>query len=99
MRAIGARKKDIARLFEAETVIIGFTAGVIGVAVTLLLTIPINLILNAVFPGQGLSTIASLNPLHGLILIAISVGLTLFSGLMPSRIASNKDPVVALRTE
>ncbi len=99
LRAIGARKKDIARLFEAETVIIGFTAGVIGIAVTLLITIPINLILNAVFPGQGLATIAQLNPLHGIALIIISVVLTLFSGLIPSRIASNKDPVVALRTE
>jgi putative ABC transport system permease protein len=99
LRAIGARKKDIARLFEAETVIIGFSAGVIGVVITLLLTIPINLILNAAFPGQGLGAIASLNPLHGLLLIIISVGLTLFSGLMPSRVASNKDPVVALRTE
>jgi putative ABC transport system permease protein len=99
LRAIGARKKDIARLFEAETVIIGFTAGVIGIAVTLLLTIPINLILNAAFPGQGLSNIAALNPFHGLTLILISIGLTLFSGLLPSRIASNKDPVVALRTE
>lgn len=99
LRAIGARKKDIARLFEAETIIIGFTAGVIGIAVTLLFTIPINLILNAAFPGQGLSSIASLNPFHGIALIVISVGLTLFSGLLPSRIASNKDPVVALRTE
>jgi len=99
LRAIGARKKDIARLFEAETVIIGFTAGVFGVAVTLLFTIPINIILNHAFPGQGLSNIASLNPWHGFALIFISIGLTLFSGLMPSRIASNKDPVVALRTE
>jgi len=99
LRAIGARKKDIARLFEAETVIIGFTAGVIGIAVTLLFTIPINLILNAQFPGQGLETIAALNPWHAVALILISVGLTLFSGLLPSRIASNKDPVVALRTE
>ncbi len=99
LRAIGARKKDIARLFEAETVIIGFSAGVIGVAVTLAFTIPINIILNAAFPGQGLSRVAELNPWHGIALIFISIGLTLFSGLLPSRIASNKDPVVALRTE
>jgi putative ABC transport system permease protein len=99
LRALGARKKDIARLFEAETVIIGFSAGVFGIAATLLLTIPINLILNGIYPGQGLANVASLNPLHALILIATSVLLTLFSGLIPSRIASNKDPVVALRTE
>jgi putative ABC transport system permease protein len=99
LRALGARKKDIARLFEAETIIIGFSAGVFGIAVTLLLTIPINIILNSIYPGQGLATVASLNPIHALVLILTSVLLTLFSGLIPSRIASNKDPVVALRTE
>jgi putative ABC transport system permease protein len=99
LRAIGARKKDIGRLFEAETVIIGFIAGVFGIAITLLLTIPVNLILNFYFPGQGLETIASLNPWHAFVLIFVSIILTLTSGLIPSKIAAKKDPVVALRTE
>ncbi len=99
LRAIGARKKDVGRLFKAETVIIGFVAGFIGIGVTYVLSYPINVIINHYFPGQGLEAIANLNPLHALGLIVISVVLTLISGWIPSKIAAQKDPVVALRTE
>lgn len=99
LRALGARKKDVSRLFEAETFILGFTAGLIGDLVTILLSIPINIILTKMFPEQGLGNIAALRVDHALALIVISVTLTLVSGLVPSKIAANKDPVVALRTE
>ncbi len=96
LRAIGASKKDVARVFNAETTVVGFGAGVIGILSTLLMEIPINLALRYLIkiPAQ-----ASL-PLAGAIaLIIISVGLTLIAGLVPSRIAAKKDPVEALRTE
>lgn len=99
LRAIGARKKDVGRLFKAETVIIGFAAGIIGIGITYILSFPINIIINYYFPGQGLSAIADLNPFHALALIVISIFLTLISGWIPSKIAAQKDPVVALRTE
>ncbi len=99
LRAIGARKKDVGRLFKAETVIIGFAAGIIGIGTTYILSIPINIIINHYFPGQGLDAIANLNPLHAAALIVISILLTLVSGWIPSKIAAQKDPVVALRTE
>lgn len=97
LRSIGARKRDISRVFNAETVIIGFTAGLLGVLIALVLTIPINMLLASLVKGIG--TLAILNPLHGIFLVVISVLLTLISGLIPSRIAAKKDPVVALRTE
>lgn len=99
LRAIGARKKDVSRLFNAETFIIGLLAGFIGVASTYILSIPINLILNHVFPDQGIGQIAFLAPLTGLFLIVFNISLTVVAGLIPSRMAANKDPVVALRTE
>ncbi|MDY0214660.1 MAG: ATP-binding cassette domain-containing protein [Bacilli bacterium] len=99
LRAIGARKKDISRLFNAETFIIGLLAGAIGVGTTYILSIPINLILNALFPGQNIGQIAFLAPLAALFLIVFNVLLTVIAGLIPSKIAANKDPVVALRTE
>ncbi len=98
LRALGARKKDIARVFNAETLIIGFTAGLIGVLVTVLLSIPINLILQALV-GPSIGNIANLEFAPAVILIAISMFLTFISGLVPSRIAAKKDPVIALRTE
>ncbi len=98
LRSIGARKKDISRLFNAETATIGFISGIIGIVVTYLLCPIINVIINSV-AGTEIGQIALLNPIHALILIAISVILTLISGFIPSRIASKKDPVVALRTE
>ena len=97
LRAIGASKRDVSSMFNAETVIIGFVAGLFGVLVTYLLCIPINLILHAL---TGISTLnAYLPPLAALILVLISVGLTLISGFIPSRSAAKKDPVTALRTE
>ncbi|MBR7110908.1 MAG: ABC transporter ATP-binding protein/permease [Clostridia bacterium] len=98
LRALGARKKDIARVFNAETLIIGFTAGLLGGLVTLLLSVPINLILQALV-GPTIGNIANLEFLPAVILVAISMFLTFISGLVPSRIAAKKDPVIALRTE
>ena len=99
LRACGARKRDVARLFEAESVIVGGFAGAIGIGVSLLLCIPINLILDHQFPGNGLDHIASLHPLHALLLFAISVALAFISGFIPSMIAARKDPVECLRSE
>lgn len=97
LRSLGARKKDISRVFNAETMIVGFTAGIIGICLTLLLNIPINIIISNLAPTIG--TISVLNPIHAAGLVVISVVLTLISGLIPARIASRKDPVIALRTE
>ena len=96
LRAIGARKKDITRVFNAETFIIGFIAGLIGVIVTAILTVPINAIISAL---TGVSGIANLKFLHAIIMIIISICLTVISGLIPAFKASKKDPVLALRTE
>lgn len=97
LRAIGASKRDVSSMFNAETLIIGFSSGMLGVIITYLLCIPINLILHA------LTGVASLNAVlpvgAAVILVLISMGLTLISGLIPSRSAAKKDPVVALRTE
>jgi len=97
LRAIGASKADISRVFNAETLIIGFTSGALGIGVTLLLTIPINLIIHALTDIQILN--ATLPPAAAVILVIISMCLTLIAGIFPSRIAAKKDPVVALRTE
>jgi len=97
LRAIGASKKNVSSMFNAETVIIGFSAGMLGVIVTYLLCIPINAILHAL---TGISNLSAQLPLMvGGILVAISMLLTLISGIIPSRSAAKKDPVVALRTE
>lgn len=95
LRAVGARKKDIKRLFNAETFIIGLAAGIVGIVVTYLLSLIINLIVMSL---AGIA-IASLPVWQALIMIFISVALTLISGLIPASAAANKDPVVALRTE
>ena len=96
LRSIGASKKDISRVFNAETIIVGFIAGVIGIVVTIILNVPINKIIKNV---SGLNHISRL-PIDGaIILIIISVVLTMIAGLIPSRVASKKDPVVALRSE
>jgi putative ABC transport system permease protein len=96
LRSIGARKRDISRVFNAETLTIGFISGMIGVIVTLLLSIPINLIINNL---AGVANVASLQFVHAIILIAVSMALTFIAGLIPSRVAAKKDPVTALRTE
>ncbi len=96
LRALGARKKDISRVFNAETLVIGLIAGLFGVVVTYLLTLPINAILFALTEIAGL---AQLEFWHALSLVAISCLLTVVAGLIPSRIAAKKDPVVALRSE
>lgn len=97
LRAIGASKRNVSSMFNAETVMIGFASGVLGVGVTYLLCIPINAIVQALTNINNLRAYLPLNA--ALVLIAISVGLTLLSGLIPSRSAAKKDPVVALRTE
>ena len=96
LRAIGASRRDISRVFNAETLIIGFGAGVIGIGVTLILVMVMNIYLKQL---TGITNLASLPPVAALILIAISMALTLIAGIIPSRIAARKDPVVALRTE
>ena len=96
LRSIGASRRDVSRVFNAETLIVGFAAGVIGILVTLGLTVIANIILGNL---TGIPDIAALPPLAGIALIAISMLLTLIAGIIPSRIASRKDPVVALRTE
>ncbi len=96
LRAIGASKKDISRVFNAETLIVGFVAGAIGIGITLLLCIPINAIIKSITDISGL---AALPAAGGVILVIISMFLTFIAGLIPSRIAAKKDPVVALRSE
>jgi len=96
LKSIGASKKDISRVFNAETLIVGFIAGAFGVGVTALLTIPANMI---ILHLTGASGIAALPIIGAIVLIILSMGLTLVAGLIPSKIAAKKDPVVALRTE
>ena len=96
LRSIGASKKDISRVFNAETFIVGLGAGILGIGVTLLLNIPINMIIKAVTDINGL---ASLPIVGGVILVLISMVLTVIAGLIPAKMASKKDPVEALRTE
>lgn len=99
LRSIGARKKDVGRLFQAETMIIGLISGLIGIIVTVVLCLPINAILQALYPTISIGNIASLNPLHALILLIISVLLTFVAGFLPARVAAKKDPVICLRSE
>ena len=96
LRAIGASKKDISRVFNAETFIVGSCSGAIGILVTILLNIPINIIIENM---TDISGIASLPVGGAAILVLISIILTTIAGLIPSRMASKKDPVEALRTE
>ena len=96
LRSIGASKRDVSRVFNAETLIIGLGAGVIGIGLTLLLNIPINLIINHL---AGIENVAKLPVAGGIILVVISVVLTMIAGLIPAKTAAKKDPVEALRTE
>ena len=96
LRAIGASKKDVSRVFNAETLIEGFVSGVFGILFTILLNIPINIIIKKIV---GISNISVLPVKGAIILIIISMVLTVIAGLIPAKIASKKDPVEALRTE
>ena len=97
MRAIGASKRNISQVFNAETFIIGMCSGLIGVGISLLLLIPINHVIHAL---TGISSItAQLPVLSALVLVILSVILTLIGGLIPSQKAATKDPVIALRSE
>lgn len=97
LRAIGASKKNVSSMFNAETIIIGFASGLLGVGVTYVLCIPINMIIHEL---TGIYSLNAVLPIPAaVVLVLISVGLTLFSGIIPSRSAAKKDPVVALRTE
>ena len=96
LRAIGARKRDVSRVFNAETLIIGFAAGLIGIGITLLLNIPINLIIES---AADIKSVSQLPLEGGISLVVISMILTFIAGLVPARIAAKKDPVIALRTE
>ena len=96
LRSIGASKKDISRVFNAETFIVGLLAGFIGIIITIILNIPINMIIKKL---SGINRIAVLPILGGIILVIISVILTIIAGLIPSKMASKKDPVEALRSE
>ena len=97
LRAIGASKRNVSSMFNAETMIIGFTSGALGVLITYLLCIPINMILHHL---TGINSLSAYLPIPtAVILVLISMGLTLFSGIIPSKSAARKDPVVALRTE
>ena len=97
LRSIGASKKDVSHVFNAEAMIIGFCAGALGVIISLLLCLPINWIIHAL---TNIPTInAYLSPVACIILVAISMGLTFIAGLIPSRIAAKKNPVESLRSE
>lgn len=96
LRALGARKKDITRVFNAETFIIGMCSGTLAIAVSYLLTIPIN---RVIYNMTELENVANLNPIHATMLLIISLLLTLLGGFIPARLAAKKDPVAALRAE
>ncbi len=96
LRAMGASKRDVSRVFNAETLIVGLTAGALGIGVTLLLLIPTNIIIEAM---SDIPNVAQLPLGGGVALVVISMVLTVIAGLIPSKVAAKKDPVVALRTE
>ena len=96
LRAIGASKKDISRVFNAETFIVGLIAGLLGIGITILLTFPIN---SLIYTITGVAVNVALPPIGGVILVLISMILTIIAGLIPAKMASKRDPVEALRTE
>lgn len=97
LRAIGASKKDVSRVFNAETLIVGFISGLLGILITVALCFPVNAIIHSL---SGINDITAYLPAAGgAILLVISMLLTLVAGLVPSKIAARKDPVAALRSE
>ncbi len=96
LRAIGASKKDISRVFNAETLIIGLISGVLGIGITVLLTIPIN---SMIYTVTGVKVVTTVPLVAGILLVIISMLLTITAGLIPAKFASKKDPVIALRSE
>ena len=99
LRALGARKKDITTLFEAETFIIGVMAGIIGLLMVEFISLPLNYILNQQFAFAGLGAISNLRWWHALLLVGVNLLITMFASLVPSRNAAKKEPVEALRSE
>lgn len=97
LRALGASKRNVTDVFNAETIIIGFISGILGIVISWLLTFPMNAILRNLIGSESVS--AYLQPFYAIILIAISVLITLIGGLIPARGAAKKDPVAALRSE
>ena len=97
LRAIGASRHNVSQVFNAETFIIGFCAGAMGIGITLLLLIPANSIIRSL--ADGVNVKAALPPVAAVVLIGLSVVLTLLGGLIPSRKAAKSDPVTALRTD
>ena len=96
LRSIGASKKDVSRVFNAETLLVGLVAGLLGIGITILLDLPINIVIKSLV---GISGIAKLPVAGAVILVLISVGLTMLAGLIPAKFAAKRDPVEALRTE
>lgn len=96
LKALGARRKDITRVFDAETIILGVSSGILGIIIAWLLTFPINAIL---YGMTELPNVAQLNPVHAVILILISTILTVLGGHIPARMAANKDAAIALRAD
>lgn len=96
LRSIGASKHDVSRVFNAETMIVGLVSGSLGILITLLINIPVNIIIKAL---TGISNVAALPLAGAIILIIISIVLTMVAGLIPAKVASRKDPVIALRSE
>ncbi|EPC95749.1 ABC transporter [Lacticaseibacillus paracasei subsp. paracasei Lpp227] len=96
LKALGARRKDITRVFDAETIILGVSSGILGIIIAWLLTFPINAIL---YSMTELPNVAQLNPIHAVILILISTILTVLGGHIPARMAANKDAAIALRAD
>ena len=97
IRALGGRKKDVSHLFNAETLIIGSFSGIFGILITYLIQTILNIVIHLNYPM--ISAITNLSPLSAIIIILVSILLTTIAGLIPSRSAAKKDPVVALRTE
>ena len=99
LRSIGARKKDISRIFNSETILVGLFAGLLGVTLSWVLTFPISAIIKAIAGGTITTNMAILKFSHALILVLVSTILTTIAGTIPARIASKKDPVICLRSE